>query len=102
MDAGVPLHQIAKSAPSWPPLMNLLHALRLGPPQLGCNHPLPYGLPAYLHVVFVVEVFSRQRRSKSSVHVLQQNLDRPAPFLLFDLAVGWKSPQGMNYGLIAP
>ena len=101
MDAGVPLHQIPEPASPRPPLVYLLYTLRLCPPQLACDHPLPNRLPANLHVMLFVEIFGCQRRSKTPVDVLRQNLDRPTPFRFFDPPVGWKPSQGMNHGLVA-
>jgi hypothetical protein len=99
--AGVPLHQFAEAAAPWTPGMHFVDALRLCSPQLGCHHPAAHRFAAHMHVVALGQVFGRQRRSKSAIHVLAQDLDGFALHLAGNLSVRSAPSPGMRYRPVA-
>ena len=92
--AGVPLHQLAKTAAPRTPFMDLLDPLLPRSPQLGLDHPLPHRLPAHLNFVFLGQVLRGQRRPESPIHrPARESLPPPVRVSAADLAVGRKSSQ---------
>jgi len=74
--AGVPLHQFAHSGAARPPLMDLVHALPAGMPQLAFEHPTPHRLAFGMNVVLTGQILRRQCGSEAPIALAAQYLRR--------------------------
>src|SRR6202162_2617202 len=81
--------------------MHFLDSLRFGTPQLGIPHPAAQRLSPHLHAVLLGQILGCQRRSKSLVHFLAQDLDRSLLHFHRKLSVRWPPAPGVNYRLVA-